>query len=83
MARYTTKYGIGQNVEVQGIPGQITAVTLRKGHRAYEFSYVKDGGPTSCMCEEVEISNGNNNSLGFKRQGDDYASTHKERTKEE
>ncbi len=65
MARYTTKYKIGQRVESQGIPGQITAITLRKGHRAYEFSYIKDGGPTSCVCEEVEITSGNDNPLGF------------------
>ncbi len=67
MARYAVKYGIGQRVEAHGIPGQITAVTLRKGHRAYEFSYVKDGGPVSSWCEEVEIRSDNKNPLGFGR----------------
>ena len=68
MARYTTKYKIGQRVEVQGIPGQITAVTVRKGYRSYEFSYVKDGGPTCCNCEEVEIRTDNQDPLGFQKR---------------
>ncbi len=65
MARYTSKFGIGQRVEVYGKPGLITAVFIRKGHRAYEFSYTNDGTPTSCNCEEVEIFAGNDNPIGF------------------
>lgn len=67
MAKYTTRYKIGQKVEAHGIPGQITAVTIRKGYRQYEFSYVKDGGPTACMCDEVEIQSCNDGSLGFRK----------------
>lgn len=55
MARYTTKYKIGQRVESQGIPGQITAITFRKGHRAYEFSYIKDGGPTPACARKLKL----------------------------
>ena len=67
MARHQSKYNIGQKVEVYGKPGMITAIFIRKGHRAYEFSYSNDGTPTSCNCEEVEIRASNSNSIGFKK----------------
>ncbi len=66
MARYTTKYGIGEQVQVYGKPGLITAVHIRKGHRAYEFSYTDNGTPTSCNCEEVEIATCSDTPIGFK-----------------
>jgi len=67
MARYTSKYGIGQKVKVYGKPGLITAIHIRKGHRAYEFSYTDNGTPTSCTCEEVEICAGQISQIGFKK----------------
>ena len=66
MGHYKTKYSIGDKVETGGVPGLITAIHIRKGHRAYEFSYSNDGQPASCTCEEVELTETNESSLGFK-----------------
>ena len=65
MARYKTKYAINQKVEAHGLPGMVTAIHIRNRHRAYEFSYVGEGGPTSCNCEEGEIKAVGDNKLGF------------------
>jgi hypothetical protein len=66
MARYKTKYGIGEEVEVFGIAGVVTGVTINKGGKSYEFSYLGDNGPTCCHCSEVEMNTRTRNELGFK-----------------
>ena len=55
MARYNTKYKIGQSVKVHNIPGKVTAIHIRNKHRSYEFSYLDNQNPTCYTCEECEI----------------------------
>lgn len=69
MARVNVKYPIGSKVctKMCGIPGIVTAVFIRGRNRAYEFSYIDDGKPTSCTVEEVEIQTDDIRPLGFKK----------------
>ncbi len=62
----TTKFGVGDLVEALGISGIITAVFIRSGV-SYEFSYVKDGAPCSCSCEECELTLKSKNQIGFRK----------------
>ncbi len=57
MARVNVKYPCGTEVMTkQGdVPGMVTAVFIRGKGRTYEFSYTKDGTPTCCTVEEIEI----------------------------
>ena len=66
MATHETKFGIGGIVESHGIPGIITAVFIRSGV-SYEFSYVCDGEPKSCCCEEVELELRSKRKIGFNK----------------
>ncbi len=65
MPRYTSKFGIGDKVEVRGISGVVTAVHIRQRHRAYEFSYSHDGVPCAYVCEEVELKLLDKGKVGF------------------
>lgn len=65
MARVSIKYPYGTKVRLGDIDGTITAIFIRGKGRAYEFSYVHDGQPTSCNVEEVEIEPRQKNSFGF------------------
>ena len=67
MTTYETKYGIGDLVEAHGLPGVITAVFIRSGV-SYEFSYVNDGAPCSCGCEECELTLKSKNQIGFRKE---------------
>ncbi len=64
MHTHETKFGIGDIVEVHGLPGMITAIHLRMGV-SYEFSYINDGEPKSCNCEEVELTLRSKSKVGF------------------
>ena len=58
MARITVRYPIGTKVKTlhkNGIEGIVTAIFIRGHNRAYEFSYVHEGTPTSVNVEEAEI----------------------------
>ena len=69
MTRVNVKYPVGRMVclKVGGIPGMITAVTIRGKDRHYEFSYSKDGTPSSVNVEEVEIEDLADRPFGFRK----------------
>ncbi|MCJ7482645.1 MAG: hypothetical protein MUO31_06740 [Thermodesulfovibrionales bacterium] len=67
MARITTKFGCGDNVNCKGIPGQVTAIFIRGKGRAYEFSYLNgEGEPTCVNAEECELSKEKQQRIGYK-----------------
>ncbi len=66
MHTYKTKFGIGDIVEAHGLPGMVTALHIRGGI-CYEFSYIHDGEPKSCNCEEVELKLCSKSKIGFQK----------------
>jgi hypothetical protein len=68
VAKLTTKFGIGDDVEhFTGIHGMVTAIFIRGNSRAYEMSYQSDGNPTSCTCEECELDKLKIKRIGFEK----------------
>ena len=70
MAKYNTKFKIGENVDVYGIPGKITAIHIRGSSRSYSIGYVKDGEIIETCCVEVEIEHSSKSKLGFKNNNE-------------
>ena len=67
MPNKEVKYDIGDRVSYDGeIPGKITAIYIRGGNTAYEFSYLNDGKPDCTNVEEVEIEPIAEGDLGFR-----------------
>lgn len=57
MARVNVKYTVGAKVQTKlgKIEGIVTAIFIRGKNKAYEYSYIHDGQPTSATVEEAEI----------------------------
>ena len=69
MASINTKHGLGDRVRhFTGIHGMVTAVFIRSGGCAYEFSYLDKDTPTSVNVEECELSIQEDNPLGFRKE---------------
>ena len=67
MARYSTKYGCGDNVNVYGIPGKVTAVHIRGKQHSYSIGYVDKGSPAEVHCEEIEVARSDEVGIGFRK----------------
>ncbi len=66
MVTYKTRYGYGDNVCCQGMPGIVTAVFIRDRGICYEFSYIsKDGDPCNCAVSECLLTKAEDDKMGF------------------
>ncbi len=65
---YDVKYYPGEEVLCHGVPGMVTAVTIRdNGGRCYEFTYVSnEGNPVCISSRECELKKNKMNDIGFK-----------------
>jgi len=69
MASYKVKHRIGEEIEAYGVPGIITAVTIREGNRVYEVGYLdKDDKPSYFLAQECELQKSGSKSMGFRKE---------------
>lgn len=70
MPKVSVKHKCGDNVNLGGVEGKVTAIFIRGRGRTYEFSYIDNSGnPTSINAQECELEVPAPKHLGFSPQG--------------